>query len=64
MQLNIVFDQGICWIVEDPFANNNKTPICPRCWDVDKVVVRQSIQQFGTGSGFQCANCNKLFLIL
>ncbi|MCH7690915.1 MAG: hypothetical protein IIA17_07725 [candidate division Zixibacteria bacterium] len=60
---SIVFHDGVHWITNDEKTQGNvPTPICPRCWDVDKVVVRQKLGRYGSsGSSFTCKNCAKFF---
>ena len=60
---SIVFHEGVNWILNDSKTQGNEpTPICPRCWGVEKIVVRQKLQSYGSnGLGFNCQNCGKHF---
>ncbi len=65
LQSKIAFEKGVYWIEEDEMTKDKtKTPICPRCWDMDKTVVRQRIDMYGiygNVNGFECKNCGKFF---
>ncbi len=62
LQSKIAFEKGVYWIEEDEMTKDKtKTPICPRCWDMDKTVVRQRIDIHGESTGFHCSNCGKFF---
>lgn len=63
VQQTIEFDQGIYWIRSDPFSKGKiDTPVCPRCWDVDKKIVRGLIKIPRTGEPYmKCKNCDKYF---
>ena len=57
---SIVFRLGTHWITNDAMNDGKDTPICPRCWDVEGIAVRQTIRGFtSTRSGFTCNNCEK-----
>lgn len=59
IQEQIVFENGQYWILIDPMtADAGKTPICGRCWDVEKMVVRLKIKYIhGKGSYALCPEC-------
>ena len=62
LQSKVVFEKGIYWVEEDEMTRDkSKTPICPRCWDVDRIVVRQALTKRHLGLGFRCSNCNNIF---
>jgi len=63
IQVGLVYHEGVHWIKKDSMTQENSpTPICPRCWDVDKVIVRQKLGRYGSsGFCFSCKNCGKFF---
>ncbi|NMC43102.1 MAG: DNA replication initiation control protein YabA [candidate division Zixibacteria bacterium] len=63
VQQTIDFDKGIYWVRNDPFSKEKTdTPVCPRCWDVDKKIVRGIITTREEGGrSLLCSNCGKYF---
>jgi regulator of replication initiation timing len=63
VQQTMDFDKGIYWVRNDPFSKEKTdTPVCPRCWDVDKKIVRGIIKVPGDGIPYmKCKNCDKYF---
>ena len=50
---------------ESPFyyAENDKVPHCPRCWEVDKKAVHfPPPHMCGSGPVYTCQQCNKRFI--
>jgi hypothetical protein len=64
LQARIEFDKGVYWIRNDPQTPGKvDTPICPKCYDSDSVVVRQAERQLQLGRGFECANCEGVYFV-
>lgn len=39
LKSQIVYDKDICWVLNDEMTTGNgKTPICPKCWQIDGIV--------------------------
>lgn len=58
---SIFFDRGINWIEEDEMTKDkSNTPICPKCYASDKLVMRLSIRTFGERPGVHCKNCKMI----
>jgi predicted amino acid dehydrogenase len=52
---NVTFDKGICWLHDDSKTDMvDPTPICPKCWQFDKIVNRLPIESYQGGRGIQC----------
>ena len=60
----IVFERGICWIVEDEMTNaTENTPICPLCWQQDGIVNRITPEQYMGKLGIACRRNHGVFKI-
>jgi hypothetical protein len=59
IESSLVFEHGIYWIKADKVAGGRDTPICPRCWDEHRTVVRTVVRGFpSTGDKhIHCTAC-------
>jgi hypothetical protein len=58
LKSKIVFDRGICWVIDDEMTTGeDRTPICPQCWQSDRVVNRQKIEQNRSSLTIRCQRC-------
>jgi hypothetical protein len=54
------FEGGLHWLLSDPVAGaDSKTPICGRCWDAERLVIRQVLERTDRKIGYRCQNCTK-----
>lgn len=62
----IKFEKGICWIENDEMSpSDSPTPICPQCYQTEKIVNRLPIATYyqPSGPGIHCNKCKKTFRI-
>jgi hypothetical protein len=54
------FEGGLHWLIADPVAGGeSNTPICGRCWDAERLVIRQVLERTDRKLGYRCQNCAK-----
>jgi hypothetical protein len=61
---HVRFEGGLHWLLADPVAGgDSKTPICGRCWDAERLVIRQVLERTDREIGYRCQNCTKWLFI-